>query len=87
MSEGSFNLGVTTTGDGKVVYKSSNPAVVAVDQTGKVTVIDAGVTFITVMVEETAYGKDNTCKIRIAVSENPSLASFQLLNLRSLHAS
>lgn len=72
VGDASFNLGVTTTGDGKVVYKSSNPAVVAVDQTGKVTVIDAGVTFITVMVEETAYGKDNTCKIRIAVSENPS---------------
>ncbi len=64
-----FSLGITTVGEGAVSYTSSNTAVATVDQSGKVTIIAAGSTSITVTMAETPYYSKSSCKISITVAE------------------
>ncbi|MCI8564673.1 MAG: leucine-rich repeat protein, partial [Lachnospiraceae bacterium] len=65
----SFDLGVKLTeGDGAVSYTSSNPAVVTVDASGRVSIKGTGTATVTVIAAETDNYQKTTLEITINVS-------------------
>lgn len=64
-----FKLSVTTTGNGKLTYKSGNKKVVTVSSSGVVTVVGKGSTKISITAAETKKYKKATKSIKITVKE------------------
>lgn len=70
-----FYINATTNGDGKLSYWSDNEDVVKVDKNGKVTIVGAGVAYITITASET----DNyeSCNKTVVIKIKPASESAE----------
>ena len=71
--DSSFDLGVTTSSPGKLTYTSSNPKVATVNTSGRVAIIGAGVTTITVTAEASNTMNGATKTVVLTVEKSGQL--------------
>ena len=84
-STSTFKLGVTTNGDGTIIYKSSDPKVATVSSTGKVTLKGLGYTFISVYAKEGARyeeSKKSSIMVQVTYGTNPLKVSGKTVTVK-----
>ncbi|MCD7837962.1 MAG: DUF2272 domain-containing protein [Clostridiales bacterium] len=75
-SGGTFSLGASTSGDGKLTYKSSDTSVVTVNSSGKCTMKGVGTATITVTAAQTGTYSKATAKVNITVYTTAKTLSY-----------
>lgn len=74
VGDSKFNLSATTSGNGKLTYKSGNKKVVTVSNSGVVTVVGKGSTKISITAAETKKYKKATKSVNITVKEKAKIS-------------
>ncbi|MCC8075693.1 MAG: DUF2272 domain-containing protein [Clostridiales bacterium] len=75
-SGGTFSLGASTSGDGKLTYTSSDTSVVKVSSSGKCTMKGVGTATITVTAAKTSVYKKATATVKITVYTKAKTLSY-----------
>jgi len=69
LGDATFSLNASTTGDGQLTYFSADTKIVSVDDTGKVTILGAGTTKITITAQATALFAQKTFVVTVVVNQ------------------
>ncbi|MCD8007915.1 MAG: CHAP domain-containing protein [Clostridiales bacterium] len=75
-SGGTFSLGASTSGDGKLTYTSSDTSVVKVSSSGKCTMKGVGTATITVTAAKTSVYKKATATVKVTVYTKAKTLSY-----------
>lgn len=73
VGDSKFKLGASTSGDGKLTYKTGNKKVVTVSSSGVVTIVGKGSTKISITAASTKKYKKATKSIKITVNEKAKM--------------